>query len=100
MAYMSTIAGSKVAISMSESPDMSFLGLSDAHLRDAMNRVALPIALVRRKPRLRGRSPAVWLYGMVVRIGKSLPARNERSSDWRDQLPCMAGPYTDGNRRT
>lgn len=41
MAYMPTIAGSKVAISISDSPDMSVLGLSNAHLRDAMDRLAL-----------------------------------------------------------
>lgn len=41
MAYISTIAGRTVAISVSESPDMSVLGLSDAHLRDAMDRLAL-----------------------------------------------------------
>lgn len=41
MAYMPTIAGNTVAISISESPDMSVFGLSDAHLRDAMDRLAL-----------------------------------------------------------
>lgn len=41
MAYIPTIAGRTVAISVSESPDMSVLGLSDAHLRDAMDRLAL-----------------------------------------------------------
>lgn len=41
MAYMPTIAGRTVAISISESPDISVLGLSDAHLRDAMDRLAL-----------------------------------------------------------
>ena len=41
MAYMPTIAGRTVAISISESPDMSVLGLSDAHLRDAMDKLAL-----------------------------------------------------------
>ena len=41
MAYMPKIAGRTVAISISESPDMSVLGLSDAHLRDAMDKLAL-----------------------------------------------------------
>ena len=41
MAYIPTIADRTVAISVSESPDMSVLGLSDAHLRDAMDRLAL-----------------------------------------------------------
>lgn len=41
MGYMPTIAGINVAISISESPDMPVLGLSDAHLRDAMDRLAL-----------------------------------------------------------
>ena len=41
MAYIPTIAGRTVAISVSESPDMSVLGLSDAHLCDAMDRLAL-----------------------------------------------------------
>ena len=41
MAYIPTIAGRTVAISVSESPDMAVLGLSDAHLRDAMDRLAL-----------------------------------------------------------
>ena len=41
MAYIPTIAGRTVAISVSESPDMSVLGLSNAHLRDAMDRLAL-----------------------------------------------------------
>ncbi len=41
MAYMPTIASRTVAISISESPDMSILGLSDAHLRDAMDKLAL-----------------------------------------------------------
>ncbi len=41
MAYMPTIAGRTVAISISESPDLSVLGLSNAHLRDAMDRLAL-----------------------------------------------------------
>ena len=41
MAYIPTIAGRTVAISVSESPDMSVLGLSYAHLCDAMDRLAL-----------------------------------------------------------
>ena len=41
MTYMPTIAGRTVAISISDSPDLSILGLSDAHLRDAMDRLAL-----------------------------------------------------------
>ena len=41
MAYIPTIAGRTVAISVSESPDMAVLGLSAAHLHDAMDRLAL-----------------------------------------------------------
>lgn len=41
MPHVPTVAGRTVAISVSESPDISVMGLSDAHLRDAMERLAL-----------------------------------------------------------
>ncbi|MDE3000751.1 MAG: TIR domain-containing protein [Gemmatimonadota bacterium] len=71
MAYMSTIAGSKVAISMSESPDMSILGLSDAHLRDAMDRLALQLlssgASLAYGGDLRPNGFTEWLFELVHR---------------------------------
>ena len=93
MAYMPTIAGSKVAISISESPDMSVLGLSDAHLRDAMDRLALHLLSSGASLAYGGDLRAHGFTDLVVRTGTSLPARIERGSDWRDQLPRMAGPY-------
>ena len=41
MRVQSTEAASSVAISISESPDMAILGLSDEHLQDAMAEIAL-----------------------------------------------------------
>ena len=43
MTLQKTIAPPAVAISISESPDMSMLGLSDGHLRDAMAEIALQL---------------------------------------------------------
>lgn len=40
MSYREVLSQSAVAISISESPDMSMLGLSDDHLRDAMTEIA------------------------------------------------------------
>lgn len=40
MSYREALSQSAVAISISESPDMSMLGLSDDHLRDAMVEIA------------------------------------------------------------
>lgn len=43
MTFQKTTAPSTVAISISESPDMSVFGLSDGHLRDAMAEIALQL---------------------------------------------------------
>ena len=71
MAYMPTIAGSKVAISISESPDMSVLGLSNAHLRDAMDRLALHLlssgARLASGGDLRAYGFTEWLFELVSR---------------------------------
>ena len=71
MAYMPTIAGSKVAISISESPDLSVLGLSDAHLRDAMDRLALHLlssgASLAYGGDLRAHGFTEWLFELVHR---------------------------------
>ena len=71
MAYMPTIAGSKVAISISESPDMSVLGLSNAHLRDAMDRLALHLlssgARLAYGGDLRAYGFTEWLFELVSR---------------------------------
>ena len=40
MSYQEVLEGHAIAISISESPDMPALGLSDAHLRDAMVEIA------------------------------------------------------------
>lgn len=71
MAYMPTIAGNTVAISISESPDLSVFGLSDAHLRDAMDR--LPLHLLSSGARLayggdlRKDGFTEWLFELVSR---------------------------------
>ena len=71
MAYMPTIAGRTVAISISESPDMSVLGLSDAHLRDAMDRLALHLlasgASLAYGGDLRANGFTDWLFELVSR---------------------------------
>lgn len=71
MAYMSTIAGSKVAISISESPDMSVLGLSNTHLRDAMDKLALHLlssgASLAYGGDLRPHGFTEWLFELVHR---------------------------------
>ena len=43
MRVQNTEATSSVAISISESPDMAVLGLSDEHLQDAMAELALAL---------------------------------------------------------
>lgn len=40
MSYLEVLGGRVIAISTSESPDMSVLGLSDEHLRDVMTEIA------------------------------------------------------------
>ena len=71
MAYMPTIAGRTVAISISESPDMAVLGLSDAHLRDAMDRLALHLlasgASLAYGGDLRANGFTDWLFELVSR---------------------------------
>ena len=71
MAYMPTIAGRKVAISVSDSPDLSVLGLSEAHLRDAMDRLALHLlasgASLVYGGDLRAHGFAEWLFELVSR---------------------------------
>ena len=71
MAYMPTIAGNTVAISISESPDMSVFGLSDAHLRDAMDRLALLMlssgARLAYGGDLRANGFTEWLFELVGR---------------------------------
>ena len=71
MAYMPTIAGNKVAISISESPDMAVFGLSDAHLRDAMDRLALNLlssgARLAYGGDLRANGFTEWLFELVSR---------------------------------
>ena len=71
MAYMPTIAGNTVAISISESPDMSVFGLSDAHLRDAMDRLALHLlssgARLAYGGDLRANGFTEWLFELVSR---------------------------------
>ena len=71
MAYMPTIAGSKVAISMSESPDMSVFGVSNVHLRDAMDRLALHLlssgASLAYGGDLRPNGFTEWLFELVHR---------------------------------
>ena len=71
MAYMPTIAGSDVAISISDSPDMSVLGLSNAHLRDAMDRLALHLlssgARLAYGGDLRAYGFTEWLFELVSR---------------------------------
>ena len=71
MAYMPTIAGNKVAISISESPDMSVFGLSGAHLRDAMDRLALHLlasgARLAYGGHLRANGFTEWLFELVSR---------------------------------
>ena len=71
MAYMPTIAGNTVAISISESPDMSVFGLSGAHLRDAMDRLALHLlasgARLAYGGDLRANGFTEWLFELVSR---------------------------------
>ena len=71
MAYMPTIAGRTVAISISESPDMSVLGLSNSHLRDAMDRLALHLlssgARLAYGGDLRTHGFTNWLFELVRR---------------------------------
>ena len=77
MTYTTTIAGRTVAISISESPDLPVLGLSEAHLRDAMDRLALHLlssgASLAYGGDLRAHGFSEWLFEVVSRY------RSERS---------------------
>ena len=71
MAYVPTIAGRTVAISISDSPDLAVLGLSEAHLRDAMDRLALHLlasgASLAYGGDLRAHGFTEWLFELVSR---------------------------------
>ena len=90
MAYMPTIAGNTVAISISESPDMSVFGLSAAHLRDAMDRLALHLlasgARLAYGGDLRANGFTEWLFELASRY------RRETSETQIDVTNYLAWP--------
>ncbi len=83
MTYREVLSKKKVAISISESPDMSLLGLSEEHLRDAMTEVARHLLALGARLAyggdLRANGFSKLLFELVTRHRRDADADDNRS---------------------